>query len=477
MDDVEDSLTTRLSRQHTHFTELGREWHRYESSPDLAIPAITETAARALAFERASVWFRDGDVLACKDQYLASHGKHSHATILSAGDYPDYFDALDHEEVIQAEDAHTDPRTGGLKDAYLKPNGIGAMLDAPIRAQGKTVGVLCLEHVGGPREFHADEVNAAQHLVNMITVALEFQRSRDNELAAQRSLSLLRAAVEASGVGIIAVDEVGNVTAYNENYLEMWHISRAMCEAGDPDALQRHLLEMTTDPEQFIARYESFKTEPEIEYVDESLLKDGRTIEIISHPQRLDEEIIGRVWTFRDISYRKELERELKERALRDPLTGLFNRRRAEEVLEYEVLRAKRDGLPLSVVYLDIDCFKAVNDTHGHDVGDAVLCELADDLSRCKRATDSACRWGGEEFLLVLPNTDLDGALHFADVLRASIDRERGALPAFTISAGVAAYDGSTGYDNMVAAADKKMYAAKQAGRNCVMPKSRTDII
>lgn len=469
MDSDENNLTTRLMRQHTHFTELGHEWHRYESNPDLAIPAINETAARALAFERASVWFRDGDVLACKDQFMVSLGKHSHTTFLSAGDYPEYFEALDREEVIQAENAHADPRTGGLKDAYLKPNGIGAMLDAPLRAQGKTVGVLCLEHVGGPREFHADEVNAAQHLASMITVALEFQRSRDNELAAQRSLSLLRAAFEASGVGIVAVDEFGNVTAYNEKYLEMWHIPRAMCEAGDPDALQRHFVEMTTDPEHFIARYESYKTEPEIEYVDESLLKDGRTIEIISHPQRLDEEIIGRVWTFRDISYRKELERELEELALRDPLTGLYNRRRAEEVLEYEVLRARRDGLSLSVMFLDIDCFKVINDTLGHEVGDAVLRELADDLSHCKRATDSACRWGGEEFLLVLPNTDLDGAFHFADALRASIDREREALPAFTISAGVAEYDGSTRCDDMVATADEKMYAAKQTGRNCVM--------
>jgi diguanylate cyclase (GGDEF)-like protein len=203
------------------------------------------------------------------------------------------------------------------------------------------------------------------------------------------------------------------------------------------------------------------------DYGERFELADGRSIECVSEPQRLDGRVIGRVWSFRDVSYQRRIEKELRDIAFRDALTGLFNRRRAEETLAHEVERARRAAQPFSVAMLDIDHFKKINDAHGHQVGDDVLRELARDLKKRLRSTDVACRWGGEEFLLILPTTDLAGAQKLVDELRRYIGRERKGIPTFSISGGIAQYDGrALRGDAVIAAADAKLYEAKAEGRN-----------
>ena len=113
-----------------------------------------------------------------------------------------------------------------------------------------------------------------------------------------------------------------------------------------------------------------------------------------------------------------KLHRIVERQALLDGLTGLANRRQAEDALSSELARAARFGGPLSVVIGDLDDFKAVNDAHGHGVGDTVLREFARLLERSVRDVDVASRWGGEEFLLVLPGTDADGAVQLAQRIR-----------------------------------------------------------
>ena len=107
-----------------------------------------------------------------------------------------------------------------------------------------------------------------------------------------------------------------------------------------------------------------------------------------------------------DISRRKELEAELERLATTDELTGLFNRRYGTDAVKNEVARAQRSGRPLSFILLDVDHFKGVNDRFGHDVGDKVLADLAGLLRERLRRTDTAARWGGEEFAVILPETD-----------------------------------------------------------------------
>ncbi|AUL99326.1 hypothetical protein B4966_03415 [Rhodocyclaceae bacterium] len=160
---------------------------------------------------------------------------------------------------------------------------------------------------------------------------------------------------------------------------------------------------------------------------------------------------------------------ELALAASTDRLTGLANRRRLEEAAEAELSRARRHRHPLSVVLFDVDWFKSVNDRYGHEVGDAVLREVASRLGGQLRASDLLARWGGEEFLLLAPATALAEALVVAEKMRRLIAVTpfpvAGALSA---SFGVAQYNGSETFSALVARADRALYRTKDGGRNRV---------
>jgi diguanylate cyclase (GGDEF)-like protein/PAS domain S-box-containing protein len=168
------------------------------------------------------------------------------------------------------------------------------------------------------------------------------------------------------------------------------------------------------------------------------------------------------------------LNRALREQAVRDPLTGLHNRRYFDETIAREVASSSRAGEPLALLAVDIDHFKAVNDDHGHAVGDRVLTAIAAVLGARVRASDLACRFGGEEFVVVLPGAGLPTATRRAEALRrecaaARVDSGRGAPVRVTVSIGVAAARPGEPIDETLARADQALYAAKGAGRDCVV--------
>jgi diguanylate cyclase (GGDEF)-like protein len=159
----------------------------------------------------------------------------------------------------------------------------------------------------------------------------------------------------------------------------------------------------------------------------------------------------------------------LERLALTDPLTGLSNRRAGERALEREVARARRAGSPFSLALLDLDHFKEINDVHGHVIGDDVLCEVSRILTSTFRASDLAVRWGGDEFLVLLPDVALDGAVIFAD--RARMQVESLSFPGvgqITMSAGIVEIDANEDPRAAIARADTQLYEAKGAGRNRV---------
>jgi diguanylate cyclase (GGDEF)-like protein len=169
------------------------------------------------------------------------------------------------------------------------------------------------------------------------------------------------------------------------------------------------------------------------------------------------------------------LRKALRDQSIRDPLTGLFNRRYLEETLEREVRRAVRASQPLSVIMLDLDHFKKFNDTYGHEAGDMVLRETAASLTRSVRAEDIVCRYGGEEFVIILPTADLDSAHLRAERIRSScrgltVVYQGRSVGIITASLGVAALPmhGSTP-GQLLDAADAALYRAKEEGRDRVL--------
>jgi diguanylate cyclase (GGDEF)-like protein len=203
----------------------------------------------------------------------------------------------------------------------------------------------------------------------------------------------------------------------------------------------------------------------------------------------------GRLMVFRDVTERKQVEKklrnanerlqgqlieigtlqsELRAQAVRDPLTNLFNRRYLDETLDRELARAARERYPVCVIMMDLDHFKRVNDTYGHEAGDQVLKALAGTLSAGNRRGDFACRFGGEEFVVVMPNIAVDVAYQRAEHLRRALNSLQIPYGTFqlstTISIGIACYptDGQE-RESILRAADRAMYAAKRAGRNHIL--------
>lgn len=168
------------------------------------------------------------------------------------------------------------------------------------------------------------------------------------------------------------------------------------------------------------------------------------------------------------------LQDTLRAQAIRDPLTGLFNRRYMEESLEREVRRAGRSGRSLGIVMLDLDLFKGFNDAHGHEAGDLLLSALGSFLGAGIREEDIACRYGGEEFVLILPDASLEATVERAEQVRDGVQRlvvpgPQGLLGPITVSLGVAACpEHGTTARALLAAADAALYRAKAEGRNRV---------
>lgn len=218
-----------------------------------------------------------------------------------------------------------------------------------------------------------------------------------------------------------------------------------------------------------------------VEYVFRGLRKNGAVIDIELHGSAT--KIGGKpalIGLIMDVTERTRAEREvqalqekLREQSTHDPLTGLYNRRYLEETLARELILAEREGHPISIIMGDLDHFKAVNDRYGHLAGDEVLRVFGELMKKHARGSDIYCRYGGEEFLLVLPGMAEKDAVERAEHLR----RAMAATPVdfgsskvvVTASFGIASYpcDGRSG-DELTAAADRALYAAKAAGRNRV---------
>jgi diguanylate cyclase (GGDEF)-like protein len=166
------------------------------------------------------------------------------------------------------------------------------------------------------------------------------------------------------------------------------------------------------------------------------------------------------------------LHAELREQSVRDPLTGLFNRRYLESVLEQAFRQAERSRRSLTVVLLDLDHFKRINDNHGHEAGDAVLREVAGAIEASLRRGDVACRWGGEEFVAILPETGREGGLAVARKIQSRLRSTplrygEADLGRITASFGVAWFPGAASEPpGLLRAADAAMYRAKQEGRD-----------
>lgn len=183
-----------------------------------------------------------------------------------------------------------------------------------------------------------------------------------------------------------------------------------------------------------------------------------------------DGAIIGLVLYTIEVTDRVQAEKELARLSVTDKLTGLYNRNKLDEVLDKEFSRASRYARTFSLLMMDIDLFKTVNDTHGHIVGDKVLVEIARILMENTRVVDTSGRWGGEEFIMICPETDLDQAAKIAEKIRTLVEEH--SFPhgdPLTCSLGVADFSREKSVTDLIIRADNALLEAKAGGRNRVV--------
>ncbi|MEH2079483.1 MAG: PAS domain S-box protein [Nostoc sp.] len=216
---IEKLLQESAIKLHNHnlvLTQLAQNQTLYQGDLKAALSKITETAVKNIGIERASVWLYDetGIKIQCFDLFEGSRNQHSKGLLLSAADYPVYFAALQQDQLIAADDAHTDPRTKEFSKSYSRLN-ITSILDTPVRLEGKTVGVLCLEAVEVTHHWTLEDQNFARSLGNLVSLVLEAKERQRVEAARRASEKKLASAFRSSP------DPIALITVHNKRYIEV----------------------------------------------------------------------------------------------------------------------------------------------------------------------------------------------------------------------------------------------------------------
>ncbi|WP_051362192.1 EAL domain-containing protein [Solimonas soli] len=322
-------------------------------------------------------------------------------------------------------------------------------------------------------EFFVDVSLSPLHIGSerVVTAAIrDVTARRQAEERLNRAHSVLAATLESTTDGIVVVDRAGKMRHTNRNFIEMWGLAEDA--AGNTEARRAldAVLPQLRHAQAFVDRVAELHAQADAESFELIELKDGRVFESYSRPQEVGGQIVGRVWSFRDITQRRSTEARIRHLAQHDALTNLPNRALLSDRLETAIKAAAQAAQMLGVMVLDIDHFKRINDSLGHEKGDELLLTVAGRLREATRKSDTVARLGGDEFVVLL--TDIhhrDGIAHVANqiVRELSLPIRLGAQElSVTPSIGISVYpDDARDAVGLIKCADMAMYHAKARGR------------
>ena len=286
------------------------------------------------------------------------------------------------------------------------------------------------------------------------------------------TLSLLEATLESTTDGILVVDLEGRISSHNRNFAEMWRIPPSVLDARDDAAAIQFARAQLVDPDAFTSKVAELYSRPEAESEDTLEFRDGRVIERYSRPQLVDGAVVGRVWSFRDITEGVRLAEELSHRALHDSLTDIANQALFRDRIDHALAGARQRRSHLAVLLIDLDHFKRINDSLGHTAGDQLLIATSQRIQECLRPVDTLARFGGDEFAVLIEDRVEQGeAARTAERVLEALRRpfrigDREVVVGASIGIAVARPESST--DQLLRNADLAMYAVKDQGRNGV---------
>jgi diguanylate cyclase (GGDEF)-like protein/PAS domain S-box-containing protein len=294
------------------------------------------------------------------------------------------------------------------------------------------------------------------------------------ESALRDSNSALEATLESTADGILVVNMSGRIISFNRRLADLWRLPDDVLAARDVGAALAHVLPQLKDGEAIRDRLsELLLADPDAQTGDILEFHDGRLFEPNSSPQYVDGEVVGRVWSFRDVTLDRTLRAELTRQAFHDALTGLANQSLFRDRVEHALARIERTGGSVAVLFIDLDDFKTVNDSLGHLVGDELLVAMSSRLLMCLRSNDTAARLGGDEFAVLIE--DLEDEMQATSVAErivavlgepVMLDSRQVAVSA---SIGIAFGRPEIGLDGsaLLRNADLAMYTAKGQGKSC----------
>jgi diguanylate cyclase (GGDEF)-like protein len=277
------------------------------------------------------------------------------------------------------------------------------------------------------------------------------------------------------------------VILFNERFVRLWRIPQSLLDSKNDQVLLDYVLSQLDEPEEFLVKVKALYGS-DAETTDAVSFKDGRIFERFTSPMILDSSVIGRIWSFRDITERKQMEAQVRQLAFYDELTKLPNRRLLLDRLDQAMAACKRSSCHGAMMYVDLDKFKQLNDTHGHSAGDLLLKDVAARLKSCVRAIDTVARFGGDEFLVLISELSenkseateqaweisrkISAALANPYMLKVHHEEktETTVEHSCTGSIGVTLFDkDEVNREEILKRADMVMYQAKEAGRNLIL--------
>ncbi len=458
----------RLLRQQDSMLQLSSSQVSINTNLEEALRKITKISAQTLDVERVSIWLLNDDhtEIRCIDLYLKSSDQHSSGMVLKKIDYPHYFSVLEAGRPIAADDARDDIRTREFANGYLLSQDIYSMLDAPIRKDGLIVGVICHEQVNNKRTWKLDELNFTSALGDMISLEME----RHGRKQAESKTIKLSSALEHAADSVFITDIGGvieytnpafeNITGYRAE--EVIGKSANIVSSGKHDRVfYQDMWKTLLDGHEFRDIFINKKKDGTIYYEEKTIT-----------PLHDDN---GNIYNFvsvgKDITDRMQTQERLHFLAHHDLLTELPNRVMLTDRLGHAIGNAQARSESLAVMFLDLDRFKVINDTLGHNIGDQLLQMVADRLRPCVRQTDTVARIGGDEFVILLE--DIKDVTSISSVAKNVLDTLTQAFMLenrelfVTSSIGISIYP-QDGHDSntLLKNADTAMYRAKEYGRN-----------
>ncbi len=306
--------------------------------------------------------------------------------------------------------------------------------------------------------------NKTRHYTTMLK-----QQVASRTMSLQNSLSLIKSTFESSSDGIILLNNDEEIIDYNNKLVDMLQVPNFILESKNGGSFLTYLCQQLKNPDEFSAKMQELKQQSDEISIDVIKFKNGRIFECYSQPHRLNDEIIGRIIDFRDITKRAMLEQKLQYQATHDSLTGLANRVMLHDCLKSAINNAQVNGTQFAVLFIDFDRFKLINDSLSHSIGDELLKVASKRLQAAIGSADTLSRLGGDEFVIILTNTEnIEGKVSkLITLFQEPFDFFNGRQVTLTASIGVSFYpkDGDT-IDVLLRNADAAMYKAKSQKGN-----------